>query len=68
MPCYDSRSEPSYVIAEAKKEFQAELDKMTNWLCMLLTDLETLNMNVKDKELQKWWEEHKKLDKKRKDK
>ena len=33
MPCYDSRNEPDYVRAEAKLEFQADLDKLTRLLC-----------------------------------
>ena len=68
MPCYDSRSEPSYVRAEAKREFQADLNKLTRLLCEVMTvideaDME-LNVNPSD-ELYEWWKEHKKLDKAR---
>jgi hypothetical protein len=70
MPCYDSRSSPSYVRKEAREEFKKDLDNLTKWLCGILGVLEQspVPFKIQDPELAEWWEEHKKLDEKRKEK
>jgi hypothetical protein len=75
MPCYDDRNEPDNVRAEAKKEFQADLDKLTRLLCcaMKILDLEfnpggyvgTWGDEGDGRELYEWWKEHQKRDKER---
>jgi hypothetical protein len=68
MPCYDSRNEPDNIRAEAKRDFQADLDKLTRMLCRACAVIEKkanaleLSMGA---ELSEWWERHKRLDKKR---
>lgn len=63
MPCYDSRTEPDYVRAETKKEFQADLDKLTRMLCEAI---EYVDDHVMSKELLAWSQEHRRLDTMRK--
>lgn len=63
MPCYDSRSSPDNVRAEAKKEFQADLDKLTRLLCEATRIIHrTQNMSLASEELFKWHLGHLSLD------
>lgn len=73
MSCYDDRNEPDNVRKEAKKEFQADLDKLTRMLCEAMRIIEGFcydppPVHLKDAvspELFAWWQEHKKLDARR---
>ena len=66
MPCYDGRDSPSYVHAEAKKEFQADLDKLTRLLCEAMPYvMKEITMTKPSTELLDWWIGHQKLDKRR---
>ena len=68
MPCYDSRSDSNYVRAEAKKEFQADLDKLTRMLCDMCKSTEKRDFPMPTVEIERWWTEHQMLDQMREDK
>lgn len=65
MPCYDSRNEPSYVRAEAKKEFQEDLNNLTRLLCEACKIIFYRRSQAPSDELRKWHEDHLKVDKAR---
>lgn len=54
MPCYDSRSDPSYVRYEARKEFRHNSD-VAEMLCRLCKVVDPLLL---DHETHQWWVEH----------
>lgn len=60
MPCYDHRNEPSYVRAEVTAEYRDKINKLTRLLCELCQCSEPDNWSP---ELNAWWKEHRKLDK-----
>jgi hypothetical protein len=62
MPCNDDRDG-----SEAIAELSRKLDKITNMLCRVLTDNETPGYQLPlPKDIQTWWDNHKRWDKERK--
>jgi len=62
MPCYDSRNEPAYVTAEAKREFRHNSD-VAEMLCWVMVQIERGEPITEiPVELAGWWIEHKKRD------
>lgn len=62
MPCYDSRSEPEYVLAEARKKWMHN-SPVAEMLCSVMKEIEAERLlEIVPPEVRAWWEEHKKRD------
>lgn len=62
MPCYDSRNEPDYVRAEARREFRHNSD-VAEMLCWLMVKIQAQEPITEIPiELATWWIEHKARD------
>lgn len=69
MPCYytDSREgDAALATKEFAKDSNRTITGLTRLLCATCTELEDTGLNFPTTELREWWEDHKKLDAKRK--
>jgi hypothetical protein len=57
VPCYDSRNEPAYVRAEARKEWRHNSD-VAQMLCTILKECRPETIATLPEEIQQWWAEH----------
>lgn len=62
MPCYDPRSEPSYVLAEAEKRWRHN-SPIAELLCKTLKRIPEDQIKFLSADVQQWWVEHQERDK-----
>jgi hypothetical protein len=67
MPCIDGGYRTSYINANDVEIMQNRIDQLADWLCLVLTKLESMDIKPADLDLQQWWEEHKVFDAERKE-
>lgn len=62
MPCYDSRSEPKNVLADARKEWMHN-SPVAEMLCSVMKEIEAGRLlEIVTPDVRAWWEDHKKRD------
>lgn len=62
MPCYDERSEPRYVRAEAEREW-VHNSPVAELLCEAMKVIEVQRVRpMLSLKLEKWWKDHQKRD------